>query len=61
MKICNKTGCGVCLCCDKKRTLADSKCDICINDAEAALDMLAVLKETTLTDEQTEIIKLWEE
>lgn len=60
MKICNRTGNGMCINCDKQKTLSEYDCSVCRYDAEHKLDLLEYLLETNLSEEQKTIIAEWE-
>lgn len=53
MKICTKTGNGICLDCPK--FLPNSYGDVCRKDAETLLDCLKAIIDTDWTDEQEQI------
>ena len=53
MKICTKTGNGICLNCPK--LLPNSHGDVCRKDAEMLLDCLKKIINTDWTDEQKQI------
>lgn len=53
MKLCSKTGNGVCLNCPK--LLPNSHGDVCRKDAEILLDCLKAIIDTDWTDEQERI------
>lgn len=53
MKLCTKTGNGICLNCPK--LLPNSWGDVCRKDAEILLDCLKTLLSSDLTDEQKQI------
>lgn len=60
MKLCTKSGVGVCVDCDCNITLKQNHCDICQKDVPLMLDFLKVLLETTLTGEQTDVVSDFE-
>lgn len=55
MKLCQKTGNGVCINCPRR--LPNSWGDVCRYEAEERLDLLAALLETELTDEQKDVLE----
>lgn len=56
MKICNKTGNGICLNCPK--LLPNSHGDVCRKDAEMLLDCLKEIINTDWTDEQNRFLQI---
>lgn len=55
MKLCQKTGNGVCIGCD--RFEINRMGYFCRYDVEEAMDLLAALLETELTDEQKDVLE----